>query len=240
MKKNICLQLCFSLLVLLTASAHNGTGDNSTESTATDFVATYGIELDAPKKVSPKKAAFIVISKAEMTLSVYNFKSKLLVSYPMACGKAYGNKEKEGDMKTPEGLFSVEQIQDASRWQHDFNDGKGMIKGAYGSHFIRIKTPGHKGIGIHGTHAPESIGTRATEGCIRLRNTDLWNLLKVRKLVYVGMPVLILTSAEDAAVLPSTEECSPESEEEALPDTEEPQPAAPASEETTPAEVSEA
>ena len=84
--------------------------------------------------------------------------------YPIACGRALGNKEKPGDMKTPEGLFSVQQIQDASAWTHDFGDGKGEIRGAYGSHFIRLKTPGHRGIGIHGTHDPASIGTRATEG----------------------------------------------------------------------------
>ena len=113
-------------------------------------------------------------------------------------GRALGNKEKPGDMKTPEGLFSVQQIQDASAWTHDFGDGKGEIRGAYGSHFIRLKTPGHCGIGIHGTHDPASIGTRATEGCVRLNNSDLLELVK--KYVYVGMPVVILTSEADSAV----------------------------------------
>ena len=116
----------------------------------------------------------------------------------VACGRALGNKEKPGDMKTPEGLFSVQQIQDASAWTHDFGDGKGEIRGAYGSHFIRLKTPGHRGIGIHGTHDPASIGTRATEGCVRLNNSDLLELVK--KYVYVGMPVVILTSEADSAV----------------------------------------
>lgn len=79
-----------------------------------------------------------------------------------------------------------------------FGDGKGEIRGAYGSHFIRLKTPGHCGIGIHGTHDPASIGTRATEGCVRLNNSDLLELVK--KYVYVGMPVVILTSEADSAV----------------------------------------
>lgn len=119
-----------------------------------------------------------------------------------ACGPSIplpaDDKEKPGDMKTPEGLFSVQQIQDASAWTHDFGDGKGEIRGAYGSHFIRLKTPGHCGIGIHGTHDPASIGTRATEGCVRLNNSDLLELVK--KYVYVGMPVVILTSEADSAV----------------------------------------
>ena len=74
----------------------------------------------------------------------YDFNSCLRAVYPIACGRALGNKEKPGDMKTPEGLFSVQQIQDASAWTHDFGDGKGEIRGAYGSHFIRLKTPGHR------------------------------------------------------------------------------------------------
>lgn len=70
-------------------------------------------------------AAFIAVCKESMTLAVYDFNSCLRAVYPIACGRALGNKEKPGDMKTPEGLFSVQQIQDASAWTHDFGDGKG-------------------------------------------------------------------------------------------------------------------
>ena len=73
-------------------------------------------------------------------------------------------------------------------------DGKGEIKGAYGPYFIRLKTPGHKGIGIHGTHLPESIGEKTTEGCIRLRNEDLKRLVS---LIYPPLTVIITPSAED-------------------------------------------
>jgi len=104
------------------------------------------------QQTPPSGAAFIAVCKESMTLAVYDFNSCLRAVYPIACGRALGNKEKPGDMKTPEGLFSVQQIQDASAWTHDFGDGKGEIRGAYGSHFIRLKTPGHRGIGIHGIH----------------------------------------------------------------------------------------
>ncbi|MDR1983994.1 MAG: L,D-transpeptidase [Prevotellaceae bacterium] len=138
--------------------------------------------------------SFIVISKQDMKLRRYDVTGNVLEEYPIACAKNYGNKKKRGDNKTPEGVFTVQQIQNASAWTHDFGDGKGQIKGAYGSHFIRLKT-GFQGIGIHGTHAPESIGTRATEGCIRLRNEDL---LKLVKNVKTSMVVIITTSKEDA------------------------------------------
>lgn len=129
----------------------------------------------------------IYIDKQEMTLSLYNNDGSLLVEYPMACGRNIGKKIKAGDNKTPEGVFSVEQIQDSSKWGHDFHDGKGFIKDAYGPWFIRLKT-GFRGIGIHGTHDPASIGTRASEGCIRLQNE---NLVKLRPLVKIGMTVII-------------------------------------------------
>ena len=58
----------------------------------------------------------------------------------------------------------------------------------------KYREPGNKGIGIHGTHDPLSIGTRATEGCIRLNNNDLVELVNV---VRPGMMVLVTTSFED-------------------------------------------
>ena len=136
----------------------------------------------------------IVISKQTMTLRLYDKSGKVIYNFPVAVGKNYGNKQKSGDKKTPEGEFEIESIQPASHWTHDFGDGKGIIEHAYGDWFIRLKTPPHKGIGIHGTHAPESIGTRATEGCIRLNNENL-NILK--ELVKVGMKVTITSSRKD-------------------------------------------
>lgn len=151
----------------------------------------------------PNKADRIVISKESMTLNLFDSDGGLIFSFPVAVGKNYGNKEKVGDMKTPEGDFTVAQIQDASAWTHDFKDGKGVIAGCYGNWFIRLKTPPHTGIGIHGTHAPESIGTRATEGCIRLNNADLD---KLKPLVRVGMSVTIESSVKDMEADGRTEE----------------------------------
>ena len=78
---------------------------------------------------------------------------EVLEVFGVAVGKNAGDKQRAGDMRTPEGSFTVEQVQDASWWSHDFGDGKGEIKGAYGPWFIRLKT-GWRGIGIHGTHDP--------------------------------------------------------------------------------------
>ncbi|MGM9778980.1 MAG: L,D-transpeptidase [Prevotella sp.] len=139
-------------------------------------------------------ASFIVISKEDMMLRLIDYKGREVQKYPIACGKNYGNKETKGDLKTPEGLFHVTEIEKASSWVHDFGDGKGEISGAYGPFFIRLEIPGQKGIGIHGTHKPESIGTRDTEGCIRLNNGDL---LKLVKQTHIGMAVFITPAYMD-------------------------------------------
>lgn len=132
-----------------------------------------------------------------MQLKLINYKGDTLFSAPIATGKAYGNKQEQGDMRTPEGVFKVADIQNASKWTHDFHDGKGEIEGAYGPYFIRLKVPGHKGIGIHGTHAPESIGSRTTEGCIRLNNDDLKQLVS---LIYPPQTIIITPAAMDESI----------------------------------------
>ena len=149
-----------------------------------------------------EKSAVVIVDKEKMTLSVIDYNGVEEACFMMACGKNYGNKQEKGDMKTPEGVFHVDDIQDASSWTHDFNDGKGEVSGAYGPCFIRLDVPGHSGIGIHGTHLPKSIGTRTTEGCIRLKNEDV---LKLKQMVYIGMPVIITPSYNDAAAMLSEE-----------------------------------
>lgn len=141
-----------------------------------------------------RNARFMIADKSTMTLSLYDYQGKEIMRVPMACGKNLGDKQQQGDMRTPEGVFHVESIEDASSWTHDFGDGNGEIEGAYGPLFIRLACKGHKGIGIHGTHLPESIGTRATEGCIRLDNNDL---LQLADQVRVGMVVAVLPSGAD-------------------------------------------
>lgn len=129
----------------------------------------------------------LFVEKQSLRLYVVS-DSDTIASYPICLGKKLGQKRKAGDHKTPEGYFSISMIQNSSSWQHDFNDGKGSRKGAYGPWFFRLRTPMSTHIGIHGTCFPESIGTRDSEGCIRMKNEDLIDL---HKYVYVGMKVYI-------------------------------------------------
>ena len=146
--------------------------------------------------VNPKNC-FILISKPEYRLyvcEVVDGDTVKRVHYPVCVGMAKGQKQKKGDMKTPEctaeNPFIITEIKDASQWYHDFGDGRGSIL-SYGNWFMRLKTPGFSGIGIHGsTNNESSVPGRGSEGCIRLRNDDLDDLKA--KYAFVGMRVVVL------------------------------------------------
>lgn len=130
----------------------------------------------------------IIVSKKQLQLYVVNEKNDTLFQCPVACGKNLGDKTCVGDRKTPEGTFKIIKMYDATSWKHDFGDGKGMREGAYGPLFFRLNVPGFNDIGLHGTIFPETIGTRSSEGCVRMRNEDI---RKLYRYCSIGMTVII-------------------------------------------------
>ena len=179
--------------------------DNYSDDVRERVVMKYGsrtVQLDDdisfsfPKKMRNKKNCFIVMSKKDYYLYVYEPQGTdtvLLARFDCAFGMKKGDKMKRGDMKTPNSTlkkpFTISQIADASSWRHDFKDGRGNIK-SYGRYFLRLVTPGHSGIGIHGsTNNEESVPGRASEGCIRLRDKDIIDLGS--NYAFVGMKVVI-------------------------------------------------
>ena len=145
------------------------------------------------KKNADQKKYSVYIKKSAFTLYLLDDKKTVVKAYDCTIGKNPGQKQKRGDMKTPTGTFYVDEICDASGWTHDFGDGKGEIKGAYGPWFISINTDEMSkgawgGIGIHGTHKPNVMRARDSEGCIRLQNQ---NVEELKKFVRVGTKVVI-------------------------------------------------
>jgi len=182
-----------------TSQAGNYNDNDTAEAVLVDSDVAQEADIQLPPlPAKPSGKAFIVISKKDLMLRVYDRNKGgdtiLVAQYPCCMGKNKGNKQKRGDMRTPESPkgkpFKITMIQDASTWRHDFKDGRGNIK-AYGHWFLRLETPGHSGIGIHGsTNNENSVPGRASEGCIRLLDQDIITLKK--HFAYVGMPVIIL------------------------------------------------
>ena len=161
--------------------------------------------LSMPDKMRNKKNCFVVMSKKDYYLYVYepqNGDTVLLARYDCCFALKKGDKQKQGDMRTPhttmDNPFTITEIVDASTWDHDFGDGRGPIL-SYGHWFHRLDTHGHKGIGIHGsTNNAESVPGRASEGCIRLLDEDIIDFKE--NYAHVGMKVVI--KAEDVDDLP--------------------------------------
>lgn len=145
------------------------------------------------REKADRREYHILVKKSAFTLYLLDEQNKVIRSYDCTIGKNPGQKEKRGDMKTPVGTFYVDEIDDASYWTHDFGDGNGEIKGAYGPWFISLNTDDMSkgawgGIGIHGTHKPEAMRIRDSEGCVRLRNE---NVVELKQYVRVGTKVSI-------------------------------------------------
>ena len=137
-------------------------------------------------------APFIVVDKPSLTLTLVDASGYPIKEYGCALARNFGPKQVRGDNKTPEGAFKINELLNARGLSHDFGDGKGPVRDAYGPWFLRLDVPGFRDIGIHGSPFPESIGTRATEGCVRLRNEDITDL---KKRVKLGTWVIITPEA---------------------------------------------
>ena len=118
---------------------------------------------------------FVIISKDRRRLTVY----EKVRSFPVAVGKNAGDKRRVGDCRTPETapgrIFTVQRK---------------LVTAAgspFGSRFLGLATP-WKGIAIHGSNDPASVGTMASHGCVRLHNPDVeWLYDELR----IGDPVVI-------------------------------------------------
>lgn len=152
----------------------------------------------AVKLLNSPYDAFIIVDKGGMKVRYFDKYGVEQHCYGMACARNYGTKHKRGDLRTPEGFFSVEGVYNSENWLFTDDNGQtSQVKGQFGPRFIRLKTPVSTQIGIHGTSAPWSIGSRRTHGCIRLRNNDI---LELYKLVSKGMPVIVVPGKRDMAV----------------------------------------
>ena len=184
--------------MLLFFSCENKAKETKSVIITEDIIPVVQSEEPQFHEVTNKKNCFIVISKKDLNLRVYEALATdtvLIAQYPVCVGKNLGNKTKKGDMKTPETTldkpFTITEIKDASTWTHDFGDGRGAIL-SYGHWFMRLSYG--SGIGIHGsTNNESSVPGRGSEGCIRLRDEDIIKLKE--NYAFVGMKVIV--KAED-------------------------------------------
>jgi hypothetical protein len=104
---------------------------------------------------------------------------KVLKTFRVAIGSGKGTKKSPIDKVTPVGVFTIRRIADPTNWIFDpkvFNEPGEPQKDVYGKWAISFRNPWN--LAIHGTNAPWSIGKAVTHGCIRLKNSDIEELVK--------------------------------------------------------------
>ncbi len=131
------------------------------------------------QKLKVSKAKFsIVVDKSQNILTLKS-DQEIFKTYRVSTGK---------NSCTPVGTFKVTNKLIDPPW---YPSTGGMIpakdpKNVLGSRWIGISKQGY---GIHGTVDPESIGKSVTEGCVRLKNSDVEELYSI---IPIGTEVVIV------------------------------------------------
>jgi hypothetical protein len=146
----------------------------------------------------------MVINKTFQKATLYTPDS----TYELDCATAlrYGDKKRNGDGKTPEGMFKIQSIMPS---QNNTFAGKK----AYGPYFCRLDHPVFRSIGLHGNGtdtvkiknwrsdkqymAPDPLGVKSnnfgygvSHGCVRTDNEKISEAVE-KKIIRTGMPVII-------------------------------------------------
>lgn len=120
----------------------------------------------------------VEIDKTQNKLHLYK-DGVLIKTYPVATGKT--------EDLTPEGTFTMVVKINKPGWK---NIPGGHPDNPLGDKWMGISVNGDNGrtYGIHGTNQPESIGTHASSGCVRMHKEDL---IELYNLIPEGTPVWI-------------------------------------------------
>lgn len=143
---------------------------------------------DATEEEEPKITTSVHIDRSINMLKIFN-EDRLVGAYPVTVGS--------GQTESPSGDWKVTAIAMMPNFRYD----KSMLKHGERSEDFHMLPPGprnpvgvlwvqlnKKGIGIHGTEDPDSIGRSASAGCVRLAN---WDIVRFMEKVDKDVPVKI-------------------------------------------------
>ena len=145
--------------------------------------------VPAATEKSPERSAVSVkIDTKTNMLGVFDA-DKLVAAYPVTIGSA--------QTASPIGEWKVSRIEKLPRFRYD----EQMLKHGQRSGNFHMLPPGpnspvgviwialnKKGIGLHGTSEPETIGRTVSHGCVRLAN---WDVVRLAQKVKAGVPISI-------------------------------------------------
>lgn len=152
----------------------------SQEPLATSLTSINGLGAEVKVKPLNTDMVFLLVDKQNLRADLMTWPENsedaaLLMSFQIAIGKASGDKQRQGDNKTPEGIYLSQSFIDGS-----------TLPAKYGSMAIPINFPnpvdrhlGKTGYGIwlHGVENKGRIAEKqVTEGCVAFYNKDIKQL----------------------------------------------------------------
>ncbi|MBL8027609.1 MAG: L,D-transpeptidase family protein [Fibrobacteres bacterium] len=186
-----------ALIILILAFFPFGSGSTEEKNLNSLSPSAANTEMtpDSIKAPPPPSMKVVIAGKKEKKLMVgewfANSKFQQLAEFPIAIGEKEGRKERQGDLKTPEGLYwIIDRMEDED------------LPNLYGVRAFVLNYPNAQdrkekrsgnGIWIHGDETENQPDK--TRGCLGLSNANLEILTPY---LYIGMPVLILPSLEEA------------------------------------------
>lgn len=145
-------------------------------------------EGTVPEPSPAKSKASVVVDSATNMLTVRDGE-KLLAAYPVTIGSER--------TQSPVGDWTVKGVARFPKFRYD----KSMLNKGERSDDFHLLPPGpnnlvgviwiqlnKKGIGLHGTNEPDTIGRGVSHGCVRLAN---WDIARLATKVKAGVPVTI-------------------------------------------------
>ena len=140
--------------------------------------------LSKPLDFAPKhfsEAIFLLVDKPSFTAQLRTLPkdphdSRLLKTYTIALGRVKGDKQQEGDLKTPEGIyFTLPHITKESLLQSKYGDL--AVPTNYPNLYDRYLDKTGYGIWIHGAGDDKRMLEKyTTEGCVIFHNNSILKL----------------------------------------------------------------
>ncbi len=135
----------------------------------------------------------ILVEKSKQKAYLYQCLNDSLIflkDFTITSGKKPGDKERYGDLKTPEGFYTIEGQIPRQRLSSKY--GIGAFPLSYPNAIDRYLNKNGNGIWLHGTD--KDIVPLDTEGCIRFNNKDLESISPLFE--FGKTPVIIADSIE--------------------------------------------
>lgn len=180
------LILCFFLIL--------GTGCNFEPTKKVSGAAT-SISIPPPSVTSAASSSrvdYVVIQKSDHVMSLWK-QGRIVKTYPILAFGAdpYGTKTREGDEKTPEGTYYIDDKHPSQKFQKFLKISYPNEKDKLQARKIGVSPGGN--VGIHGDMGGISgffqrMHKNWTDGCIAVRNVDIE---EIYEMVDVGTAIMI-------------------------------------------------